>query len=353
MRLIHPTTQETRKKKLLQAAIYHYVRTGKPVGSQVIVDKYNFGMSSATVRNMLVELEKEGFLQQPHTSAGRLPTDKGYRFYVDSLLEIQSLAAAEEENIRKEYAGRSKELEEVMISTSHMLSSLSKYTGLVLSPRLDKSRLRRLQLIPLGSSQILVIVVSETGLIRHRVVHLDRSISANHLALISSLLNERLKGLPLAEVRTQILHHIETIQREQADIFSIAKEFSRQIFDLQDSETGVYVEGRENIFSFPDKDDYQQVSELMHLIEHKNLLSTVLEKAMKKDGVSIKIGAENTHPELRGVSLVSSTYKLADQTVGVLGILGPKRMEYGRMIALVEGVARMLNQMLDRMATNE
>ena len=353
MRLIDPTTQESRKRKLLQAAIYHYVRTGKAVGSQIIVDKYNFGMSSATVRNMLVQLEKEGYLHQPHTSAGRIPTDKGYRFYVDSLLEIQSLAGAEEERIRREYSTRSKELEDMMVSTSHMLSSLSKYTGLVLSPRLDKSRLRRLQLIPLGASQILVVIVSETGLIRHRVVHLDKPLSQTHLTLISSLLNERLKGLPLAEVRTQILHHIEAIQREQAEVFSIAKDFSRQVFDLNDRDSDVYIDGREHIVSFPETDDYKQVSDLMHLIEHKNLLSTVLEKAMKKEGVSIKIGAENSQPELRGVSLVSSTYKLADQTVGVLGILGPKRMEYGRMVALVEGVARIMNQMLARMNPDE
>jgi heat-inducible transcriptional repressor len=353
MRLIHPSTQETRKRKLLQAAIYHYVRTGKPVGSQIIVDKYNFGMSSATVRNMLVQLEKEGFLHQPHTSAGRIPTDKGYRFYVDSLLEIQSLASNEEDRIRKEYSERSKELQDVMVSTSHMLSSLSKYTGLVLSPRLDKSRLRRLQLIPLGANQMLVIVVSETGLIRHRVVHLDHPLSLSNLNLISTQLNERLHGMPLAEVRTQILHHIESIEREQKEVFSIAKQFARQVFDLQGGEADVYVEGRQNIFSFPEKDDYRQVSDLMHLIEHKNLLSTVLEKAMKKEGVSIKIGTENSQPELRGVSLVSSTYKLADQTVGVLGILGPKRMEYGRMIALVEGVARIMNQMLARMTPDE
>src|SRR5689334_12183086 len=125
MRTLDPKTAEDRKRKLLQAVIYHYMRTGKPVGSQVIVDKYNFGLSSATVRNMLVDLEKEGFLIQPHTSAGRVPSDKGYRFYVDSLLEVQSLASAEEDRIRKEYNVRSKELEDLMVSTSRMLSNLS------------------------------------------------------------------------------------------------------------------------------------------------------------------------------------------------------------------------------------
>ena len=350
MRTLDPSTQENRKRRLLQAAIYHYVRTGKPVGSQIIVDKYNFGMSSATVRNLLVSLEKEGYLVQPHTSAGRIPTDKGYRFYVDSLLEVQSLASAEEEKIRKEYSARAKELEDLMISTSHMLSSLSHYTGLVLSPRFDKSVLRRLQLISLGGSQILAVVVSQTGLIRHRVVSLSAPIAPERLLDISNLLNERLAGLPLADVRTQILHHIEAVQQEQEESMRLVKELAREAFDLHAAESQVYVDGRENIFSFPETtEDYRQLTGLLRMIEEKNLLASVLEKAMKKEGLSVKIGAENAQPEMRGISLVSSTYKMGDNTLGVLGILGPRRMEYGRMISLVEGVTRIVNQLLDKM----
>ncbi len=353
MRTLNPSTQESRKRRLLQAAIYHYVRTGKAVGSQVIVDKYNFGMSSATVRHLLMELEKEGYLLQPHTSAGRVPTDKGYRFYVDSLLEIQTMALEEEEKIKKDYSARSKELNELMISTSHMLSSLSNYTGLVLSPRLDKSILRRLQLIHLGSNQTLMVLVSQTGLIRHRVVTLKRAITPERLASISEVLNERLSGLPLSEVRTQILNHIETVEMEQAESMQLAKDLAREAFDLQGLESEVYVEGRDKLFSISESDDYGQLSGLMKMIEEKNLLADVLAKAMKKDGLSVKIGAENLRPELRGVSLVSSTYKMDDHTVGVLGIMGPRRMEYARMISLVEGVARIVNQMLSRMNIHE
>src|SRR4029077_1060118 len=189
MRTLDPKTAEDRKRSLLQAVIYHFMKTGKPVGSQVIVDKYNFGMSSATVRNMLMDLEKEGYLIQPHTSAGRVPSDKGYRLYVDSLLEVQSLAATEEERIRKDYAVRNKELEDVMVSTSRMLSSLSNYTGMVLSPRLDKSLLRRLQLIPLSNSRILAIIVSQSGLIRHKVLQPARPITPERLGTISEMLN--------------------------------------------------------------------------------------------------------------------------------------------------------------------
>lgn len=351
MRTLDPHTAEDRKRRLLQAVIYQYMRTGKPVGSQVIVDKYNFGLSSATVRAMLMDLERDGFLIQPHTSAGRVPSDKGYRFYVDSLLEVQSLAAVEEERIRKEYAARAKELEDIMISTSRMLSHLSSYTGMVLSPRLDKSLLRRLQLIALNQSQILVVVVSQTGLIRHRVIQLGRPITPERLVTISDMLNARLQGLPLSEVRTQILHHIEAVEQEQAEAFNLARDLVREAFDIKSTEGEIYVEGREKIFSFADLGDFDELSGLLKVIEQKNLLTSVLERTMKREGLSVKIGAENTRPELRSVSLVSNTYKLNDHTIGVLGILGPRRMEYGRMIALVEGVTKIVNQMLQKMVT--
>jgi heat-inducible transcriptional repressor len=349
MRTLHPETLENRKRKLLQAVIYQYVRTAKPVGSHVIVDKFNFGLSSATVRNLLSDLEKEGFLVQPHTSAGRIPTDKGYRFYVDSLMEIQALAATEEEKIRSEYSVRTKELEGLMVSTSRMLSSLSHYTGMVLSPRMDKGLLRHLQLIRLGGNQILVVVVSQAGQIRHKVVTLTRELSPARLISISEILNQRLTGLPLSEVRTQILDHIEAVERENDDTYSLARELAREVFDLRSPEPELYVEGKENIFSFPEVTDYDQLSNLLRVVEQKNLLASVLEKAMKKEGLSVRIGSENKRPELRNVSLVSSTYKLGENTVGVLGILGPRRMEYGRMISLVEGVTRIVNQMLTRL----
>ena len=349
MRTLNPQTLENRKRKLLQAVIYHFVRTAKPVASQTIVDKYKLDLSSATVRNLLVDLEKEGYLTQPHTSAGRVPTDKGYRFYVDSLLEIQTLAAAEEDRIRKEYDARTKELEDLMVSTSRMLSDLSHCTGMVLSPRLDSSLLRHLQLIPLGGSDILVVVVSQSGLIRHRVVTLSRPIPANRLSHISRLLSERLVGMPLTDVRTHILDHIEAAQRDETEMFAVAKELAQSAFDLGSSDGELYIEGRENIFSFPDFDDYDQLSGLLKMVEQKNQLMAILEKAMKKEGLSIRIGAENNRPEMRGVSLISSTYKMGDHTVGALGILGPRRMEYGRMIALVESFTRIVNQMLSRM----
>jgi len=351
MRILQPETLENRKRKLLQAVIYQYVRTAKPVGSHVIVDKYNFGLSSATVRSLLSDLEKEGYLVQPHTSAGRVPTDKGYRFYVDSLLEVQTMAGAEEERIRKEYRARSKEMDDVMISTSHMLSAMSHYTGMVLSPRLDTTLLRRLQLVSLGGNQILVVIVSQTGSIRHRVVTLNRPLSMDRLTYISNILNERLKGMPLSEVRTQILDHIEAAEQEQEEAFSLVKELAREVFDLRKSEQELYLDGKENIVDFPDFDNVSQLSTLLRVVEEKNLLTSILEKEMKKGGLTVKIGSENKRPELRGVSLVSTTYKMGDNAVGVLGIMGPRRMEYARMISLVEGVARIVNQMLGRMNT--
>jgi len=158
-----------------------------------------------------------------------------------------------------------------------------------------------------------------------------------------------LKDLPLSEVRTQILDHIEAAEQEHEEAFTLGKELAREAFDLQEPEQELYVDGKENIFSFPDFNDYHQLSTLLRVVEEKNLLTSILEKEMKKGGLTVKIGSENKRPELRGVSLVSSSYKIGDNTVGMLGILGPRRMEYARMMSLVEGVARIVNQMLARL----
>ena len=198
-----------------------------------------------------------------------------------------------------------------------------------------------------------MVVISQTGFIRHKVIQLGRPISPERLGALSDLLNERLNGLPLSEVRTQILHHIEAAQQEQAEAFAVARELAREAFDLQSVQGDLYVNGQENIFSFPDLGDFGELSGLLKVVEQKNLLSAVLEKTMKKEGLSVKIGAENTRPELRNVSLVSNTYKMGDHTNGVLAIMGPRRIEYGRMIALVEGVTKIVNQMLSKMVAYE
>ncbi|MBI3292681.1 MAG: heat-inducible transcription repressor HrcA [Elusimicrobia bacterium] len=346
MRTLNPQISQERKRKILLAAVHHYIRTARPVASSLIEERFGFGWSSATIRNVLMELEAEGYLNHPHPSAGRIPTDKGYRFFVDSLAEMQRLAVEEEARIRQEYERRLKEIEELMVGTSRMLSAVSHYAGFVMAPRLDRSFFQHLELIPLDRQRFFVILVAQSGLVKHRIVETKEPIPAERLARITRLLNESLRGLTLQQVRDEILDRIEAAAQEYQEVTALARDLSRETFDLRNEEEGFYVDGAENILSLPDFQDTDRLRALLRLIEEKQILAEALQQHWQAHGVRVNIGSENHAPELEEVSVVSSTYLVGGRDVGILGIIGPKRMEYPRMIAVVDTVTRIVNEIL-------
>lgn len=346
MRTLDPQVCQERKRKILLAAVHHYIRTARPVASSIIEERFRFGWSSATIRNVLMELEADGYLTHPHTSAGRIPTDKGYRFFVDSLAEMQQLAVEEEAKIRQEYERRLKEIEELMVATSRMLSAVSHYAGFVLAPRLDRSFFQHLDLIPLDHRRVLVVLLAQSGLVKHRIVETEEPLAAPRLAQIARLLNHSLQGLTLRQVRDQILDRIETAVQEFQEVAGRAKHLSRGAFDWDDQDEGLYVDGARNILALPDFQDTDHLRALLRLIEEKRILTEALQHHWEDHGVRVDIGSENHSPELEAVSVVSSTYQMGGRDVGVLGILGPKRMEYPRMMAVVDTVTRIVNDVL-------
>ena len=359
MRTLSTLEQEERKRKLLQAIIHQYVRTGKPVGSAFLAEEYRLDLSPATLRNIMAELEESGYLSHPHTSAGRVPTDKAYRFYVDSLIELQRLAQLEEDHIRKDYEARIREIEGLMLSTSKTLSALSHYTGFAMAPALEQTYLQHLQLIPLDRYRVLVVLVSDTGMVKHRVVAFDVPLSAETLSALSDLLNAHLKGKPFAQVGDSLLDHIEIAGQKQKDIIDLARSVTRQVFDIAE-EGELYLEGAKNILSLPDFQDQEQMRSLMNLLDEKKALGEMLahdltesQSVEKWAGVRVKIGAENKYPDFQNLSLISSTYTIQGRTVGVLGIIGPKRMEYSKMISLVGYVSKVVTSVLTKLSGGE
>lgn len=336
-----------RKQKILQGVIHSYIQTARPVSSKLIAEKFGLGLSPATIRNVLSELEEEGYLIQPHTSAGRIPTDKGYRYYVDSLIEIQRLTLEEEERFRCEHELHLQELEETMVQTSKMLSLVSHYTGFVLAPKLEKSTFKHLELIPVQSKRILVILITSGGLVKHRLIDVSQDISLPKLQSVAHLLNRLLQGLTLAEVRSKIFEKLEEERRTHEELLGLVRQLSFQTFDIGDE---LYLEGAANILSLPDFADYQKIRSVFQIIEEKKLFSQMLKnkvyhQGLANRGVEVFIGEENPYPELSECSVVTSTYKMDDRILGILGILGPKRMEYGRMIGLVDMVGRWLEEL--------
>lgn len=349
MRALEPKELEARKQRILRLVVHQYVKTAKPVSSQSLSEEGALNLSSATVRNVLSELEEDGYLTHPHTSAGRIPTDKGYRFFVDSLMQIQHLAREEEDRIQKEYTERLKELENVMHHTSHMLSSLSHYTGFVLTSKPEKDLFHHVELLRLGERKLMVVFVTQAGVVRHKTVALDSDISEQALRRVAHLLNDSLRGLTLEAAVVQAQEKLESFRRDEQQAFDLAQLLSKMLIGPIVQEE-IYLEGTSNIFSSEDITSVDEARHLFHLMEEKQVLSSWVHEVLKdQTGVTVAIGAENPFPELKNMSLVSSAFKTDDNTVGVLGIIGPKRMEYPRMIALVDFLSRFVNKAFENM----
>lgn len=343
MRHLDPEVSSDRKKKILQAIIHHYIKTAKPVGSNMITEEYSFGLSPATIRNLMSELEDEGYLTHPHTSAGRLPTDKGYRSYVDSLIELQKLIIDDEERARQEYHGRIKELNDLLSQTSRALSSLSKFSGFVIAPKIDTSRLKYIELAQVSDSQLLVIIVTNTGLVKHKIT--EARVPKERLLRLNAILNENLRDLTVLNVKQRIFEILEGFEREENEVIAIAKNLSSSIFDF-DLDENIYLEGTSNVLGLPEFHDYESMKCLLNLSEDKSRLMQVLNDNMQGKGISVLIGSETECKDLQHLSVVSSIYKDGDRPVGILGIIGPKRMEYPKMMGLVSAVSKIVNKML-------
>jgi len=343
MRQIDPKIIKERKKQVLQAVIHHFIKTARPVGSNILTDDYKFDLSPATIRNLMAELEDDGYLTHPHTSAGRVPTDKGYRAYVDSLMELQRLALEEEDRVRHEYHGRVKELEEILVKTSKVLSALSQYTGFVLTPKLERNKLKYVELLPVAHRKILVILVTHTGFVKHQMIEAD--IAPEKLQRLNAMLNSKLKGLTLLEAKQQIIEKIEEAEREERELFLLARELSGRIFDIEEE---VYMDGTTNVLALPEFQDYEPIRCILRLSEQKDILVHILQEDLTSDKVKVMIGSENTCRELQNLSVVSTVYKDGARPIGVLGIIGPKRMEYHKMMALVSSVSKILNKLLSK-----
>jgi heat shock gene repressor HrcA len=339
MRQVAIEILQERKAKILNAVIHHFIKTGKPVGSNVLIDEYNIKLSPATVRNLMAELEEEGYLTHPHTSAGRIPTDKGYRAYVDSLVNLQKFAIEEEEKIRNEYEQKHKEIETLLSETSKILSGLSQYTGFVLAPKAEYNEIINVELVQMAPDQLLIVLLTHTGILKHKTV--EASLNQGELSRLRNFLNQSLRGAPLAEANSRIISEIRKFQESERVIYKIAEQISGALFGIQDD---LYLDiGGTNSIAIPEFNDFEPIKSIIKLNEDKEKLLEIINEDFNSSGVTVKIGSENLPSELKDLSIITTSYSDGDRTVGVLGIIGPKRMEYDKMMSLVSMVSQMLN----------
>jgi heat-inducible transcriptional repressor len=337
-----------RDRRVLQAVIMDYIQTAQPVGSRIVSKKYKIGLSPATIRNVMSDLEEMGFLTQPHTSAGRVPTDRAFRFYVDSILEMRKLTRLEKDRIENSLQDENPDLGEVMKRASSLLSLLSRQTGVVLAPRFASNIFKHIEFIRMRERKILVIIVSQTGQVQNKVIESDEEMSQDELNRFSNYLNEFMSGLSLTQAKRKIMEEMKKEKVLFDKLMYRALELSQKA--LEDEEEGsLYIEGKTNIIQSPEFADLDRMRVLLLAFEEKTKIVKLLDKALLAHGIQIFIGAENEFHEMVHCSLVAAPYTRENFTLGTLGVIGPTRMDYSKIIPVVDYTAQILGKILEKL----
>ena len=339
---------ERRQQEVLTRIVRLYVSSGVPVGSQAVVDEFHEPVSSATVRNIMVELESGGFLEQPHVSAGRVPTDQAYRFYADRVTGTVRLGVEAERYIDERLAGEPSSAEELMSRISHILSEVSHNVGLVLAPALQEKLLEHVKFVALGDRRVLAVIVSKPELIENRVIRLEEEMSQEELDRAAQYLNAEFRGWTLRTIRLEVFKRLEemkvvcdTLLTRVAGLFwggALGSEESGPLF----------VEGTARILDQPDFMEAEKLQELMAAFEEKVKLIRILSGCLESPsrGVRILIGRENPESGMQRCTFIVAPYSYRDHVVGALGVVGPTRMEYDRAITAVDYVAQSTSRIL-------
>ncbi len=337
-----------RSRKILYAVVQSYINYPDPVGSRVVTKRYPFGLSPATVRNIMADLEDMGFLTQPHTSAGRVPTDLGYRFYVDSLVRESELNANIEIEILQGLYRRleilKNNIELLLSETTKSLSMLSHYLGIAMSPTPDMTTLRKINLLKYNADKVAVVLFTDEGLIRNKIIAVDADISQKDLNRIATYLNSEFSGFTFDEIKMKILKEMSREKIQCDHLISKAMRICKEALCFPLNE--LFISGLSEVLSLPDFADLTAIRELSKAVEDKHNIIKILDTLSELDGVQIFIGSENEPSELKKLSLVASPCIEDDRPVGVVGIIGPTRMNYAKAIYIVENTAKFISKMI-------
>lgn len=335
-----------RSQKILEAIVKDYIASAEPVGSRAISRRHHFNLSPASVRNVMADLEEMGLLCSPHTSAGRIPTEKGFQYYIDSLLQIRDLSDKEKKQLRSSYRFSGMNMEDIMREVGRILSGLSKYAGLVMVPKFATTVFRQIEFVRLSHGRLLVIYVSETGLVQNKVISANADMDQLELEKISNYLNRELNGLTIHQVR-------EKLKKEMQDEMNLYDQLRKNALSLsfaalQDEiEDQLYVTGTSLMLEQPEFSSPDQMRRLIQTFESKKILIDLLDRSQSAQGVQIFIGSE---VDLKGCSLISANFSNRKGAIGALGVVGPMRMDYSQVVPIVDFTAQLVSRVLDREA---
>ncbi|AQM60228.1 MULTISPECIES: heat-inducible transcriptional repressor HrcA [Clostridium] len=334
---------DDRKIKILEAIINDYIKTGEPVGSRTIAKNHDLGVGSATIRNEMSDLEEMGYLEQPHTSAGRIPSSKGYRLYVDSMMDKPILSKEEDLKI-KEYVLNSAMLEvnKIVKNASTLLSELTHLTCIVKTPSMSMSTLKSIQIVRMDDQNLLAVIVTDGGLIKNQIIRVNESPSVEVLSGINKILNQRLVHLSIEEINLEVINNLKLDLHGYDEVFNAMLPALYQCLK-EDDTSRVFMEGTTNIFNYPEYNDIEKAKQILSLLHNKDCVVELIEP---ESDITIKIGDENYIPEAKDCSVISAEYSLGDSAKGTIGLIGPRRINYSKVIAIMAQVMKELNNTL-------
>lgn len=338
---------DVRKMSILRAIVDDYILTAAPVGSRTLSKRDDIELSPATIRNEMSDLTELGFLEQPHTSAGRIPSEKAYRLYVSNIMDRARLTDDEAEYIRAHLERRVSEVGDVIKETARMLSGITKYTSIVQMPHLKNARLKRISLIPVTTGSALAVVVTNSGATNSTMLNVPSGITSDHLEKISALMNERLAGYKLVDVQKTLLPMLREEVGEQADSVAAMLGSLSDDIDRQDYE----VVGAANMLDYPEYSDVSKARSFLSELERGEIFKEVLSDGSGVE-MTVRIGNENDNPELKDCSVITICYRVGGEQVGSMAVIGPTRMDYGKVMAVLKCMSESLSSVLSGMLLN-
>lgn len=329
-----------RKKQVLQAVIEEYISTAEPVSSGTIVEKYDLGFSSATIRNDMAELEHEGYLEKPHTSAGRIPSVKGYRFYVDELLNDENISLEEIQYIKTQLETKVNEIEDLTKITTNTISDITHYATVAIGPNSNNNLIKDIKFILLGERMLMAVILTENGAIKETIIKYDEDINQNQVEGLNFTFNNKLRGKPLEKIDKPMEEYILSTMSDQVNVI---KPIIQQMNKAIEESDKIYLKGANNVFDFPEFKKVDTARNFLSILDTKEEMLEVLNSGFAKD-INVYIGEENEKEELKDLSIVTFKHTVGGKDLGTIGIIGPKRMDYSKVISIMKYINKKLNE---------
>jgi len=333
---------DDRKKKVLQAIVEEYINTAEPVSSNALITKYDLNCSSATIRNEMSDLEKKGLLDKVHTSSGRVPSAKGYRYYVDELLKDDNISLEEVKYISNKLETKVHEIEDLTKITANTISEITHYTTVTIGPKADEQIIQEIKFVLLGTRMLLAIIMTDTGMVKETIIKFDEDINEKQVETLNYMFNNKLKGQPIERIDKPLE---EYLYQEMSDMVKVIKPIIEQIKKVLFEENKIELQGTRKELDLPEFNSLQVAKNFMNILDEKELIADMLNSGFAED-INVYIGGEGEGEEekLKDFSMVTFKHKVGNKELGTIGIIGPKRMDYSKVISVMKYISKKLNE---------